>query len=202
MFRLRETDNRINRTKQKVQPKEPEPCNGNHQIENDNKVIAPLSMKELRQKGLTKYDAELLIEQGCKFSDINDFDRKDRISTTTLQTGSNGREKKKSDKKTTVINGTVTAKNTASSRASRLLRRHARQANQELMECANQNLSRSNLLDDLQSNASSTSASFSDHDLVFDATQQLRKFNDCLEGGKVEGKAIEKLFSKILYCKY
>lgn len=78
-YRLRETDNRINRTKNKQQPQKSqlldkmnsEACNG-HSETNNEKVIAPLSMKELRQKGLTKYDAELLIAQGCKFSDIED----------------------------------------------------------------------------------------------------------------------------------
>ncbi|XP_026668941.1 uncharacterized protein LOC108624513 isoform X2 [Ceratina calcarata] len=77
-YRLRETDNRINRTKHRQQP-----LNRNKQQADTalterngllvgNTAVAPqsLSMKELRRKGLTKYDAELLIAQGCRFSDI------------------------------------------------------------------------------------------------------------------------------------
>ncbi|XP_053975266.1 histone-lysine N-methyltransferase Suv4-20 [Hylaeus volcanicus] len=76
-YRLRETDNRINRTKHRQQPI----CRNKQQTDTalternavlSNAAIAPqsLSMKELRRKGLTKYDAELLIAQGCRFSDI------------------------------------------------------------------------------------------------------------------------------------
>ncbi|XP_011880294.1 PREDICTED: histone-lysine N-methyltransferase Suv4-20 [Vollenhovia emeryi] len=78
-YRLRETDNRINRTKHRQQP-----LNRNKQqvdtalternaVLVGNTAVAPqsLSIKELRRKGLTKYDAELLIAQGCRFSDIN-----------------------------------------------------------------------------------------------------------------------------------
>lgn len=184
-YRLRETDNRINRTKQKVQSKITlEQYNDLPQdVMASNKIIAPLSMKELRQKGLTKYDAELLIQQGCKFSDITDFPKKERSLSSV---NSQEQEKKKPYKKCTIngLNASINNNNSALSRASRLERRHARQANQELMRSANQSLSRSNLLDDLQSNASSTSASFSDHDPVCDATQQNKKFNDCHESGK------------------
>ncbi|XP_034825055.1 histone-lysine N-methyltransferase Suv4-20 isoform X1 [Maniola hyperantus] len=68
-YRFRETDNRINRTKAKKTQK---PINGknpektrisNRQVSNN--IVSPLSMKEMKQKGLTKYDAELLIAQGC-----------------------------------------------------------------------------------------------------------------------------------------
>lgn len=54
-YRLRETDNRLNRTKRKI-------LSGKRLL--NGPVVTPLSMKELRSKGLTKYDAELLIAQG------------------------------------------------------------------------------------------------------------------------------------------
>ncbi|KAL4703412.1 hypothetical protein ACJJTC_011201 [Scirpophaga incertulas] len=67
-YRFRETDNRINRTKAK-QSKTTE--NGKTSVKQripnrqNSNIVSPLSMKEMRQKGLTKYDAELLIAQGC-----------------------------------------------------------------------------------------------------------------------------------------
>ncbi|XP_013134683.1 PREDICTED: histone-lysine N-methyltransferase SUV420H1 [Papilio polytes] len=76
-YRFRETDNRINRTKAKLTQK---PENGkppekarisNRQVSN---IVSPLSMKEMKQKGLTKYDAELLIAQGC-IADVVDGSR-------------------------------------------------------------------------------------------------------------------------------
>ncbi|XP_020280876.1 histone-lysine N-methyltransferase KMT5B isoform X2 [Pseudomyrmex gracilis] len=78
-YRLRETDNRINRTKHRQQPVSRNKQQADTALTERNAVlvgnaaVAPqsLSMKELRRKGLTKYDAELLIAQGCRFSDIN-----------------------------------------------------------------------------------------------------------------------------------
>ncbi|XP_050450312.1 histone-lysine N-methyltransferase KMT5B [Cataglyphis hispanica] len=78
-YRLRETDNRINRTKHRQQPLNRNKQQADTALTERNAVlvgnaaVAPhsLSMKELRRKGLTKYDAELLIAQGCRFSDIN-----------------------------------------------------------------------------------------------------------------------------------
>ncbi|XP_034196501.1 histone methyltransferase 4-20 isoform X2 [Osmia lignaria lignaria] len=77
-YRLRETDNRINRTKHRQQPPNRNKQQADTALTEKNAVlvgnaaVAPqsLSMKELRRKGLTKYDAELLIAQGCRFSDI------------------------------------------------------------------------------------------------------------------------------------
>lgn len=77
-YRLRETDNRINRTKHRQQPLNRNKQQADTALTEKNAVlvgnaaVAPqsLSMKELRRKGLTKYDAELLIAQGCRFSDI------------------------------------------------------------------------------------------------------------------------------------
>lgn len=233
-YRLRETDNRINRTKQKLQVgKTPlEGCTivGVQQEEDSGKIVAPLSIKELRQKGMTRYDAEMLIAQGCKFSDIGDFPRRNHRNSSSSSSGMGGapneppvrlsdkhgkqHQQKNNNSGGGVIvhgvnmnnnnnstngscsnndtsvgvnnssNSNNSSSNSMSTRASRLQRRQARQANQELMQIANQSISRSNLLDDMQSNASSTSASYSDHDPVCDATQQNRNFNDCHESGK------------------
>lgn len=80
-YRLRETDNRLNRTKHRQQKASSSgelvsSADKTSPTQNENSkptnIIAPLSMKELKQKGLTKYDAELLIAQGCKFSDIDE----------------------------------------------------------------------------------------------------------------------------------
>lgn len=164
-YKLRETDNRINRTKQKAQTKGGyEQYHQRHTQEN-NKIIAPLSIKELRQKGLTKYDAEMLIAQGCKFSDIGEFQQK--------PDSPNKKQNESSDNNT----------NETSTRASRLQRRNARQANQEVMQTASQNhdVSRSNLLDDLQSNASSCASNgYSDQDVSCDGG---KGFNESYESG-------------------
>lgn len=184
-YRLRETDNRINRTKQKIVITGAGTKTENEQFNNEqDKIIAPLSMKELRDKGLTKYDAEMLIAQGCKFSDIGQFTRKHRLSGGGSSVEGSG---KNCDEKKSVINNVVEESSVnkgVSSRTSRLQRRQARQANQELMQAATHNVSRSNLLDDLQSNASSCMSTFSDQDPVFDATLQNKKFNDKHESGK------------------
>lgn len=185
-YKLRETDNRLNRTKPKVvrsnHKEVPPPCNDRL---HDNEIISPLSMKELRQKGLTKYDAEMLIAQGCKFSDIGEFQSLKRNSRSS--SGSNNSENHKScTEKRSVINGeTKISSMTVSSRTARLQRRQAQRANQELMQAATHNISRSNLLDDLQSNASSCPSTFSDNDPVCDATQQNKMFNDSHESGKL-----------------
>ncbi|CAH0385402.1 unnamed protein product [Bemisia tabaci] len=96
-YQLRETNHRINRSKHQAnQPtgkdtekesggdieSQPQSSSvGNARVKPGSNghvdVITPLSMRELRQKGLTKYDAELLIAHGCKFSDIdNEENRK------------------------------------------------------------------------------------------------------------------------------
>lgn len=61
-YRLRETDNRLSRSKHRQVQKRDE----------NETAKARLSVTELRQKGLTKYDAEMLLEQGCTFTDFED----------------------------------------------------------------------------------------------------------------------------------
>lgn len=67
-YRFRETDNRINRTKAKQNKKTENERNSEKtriSSRHNPNIVSPLSMKEMKQKGLTKYDAELLIAQGC-----------------------------------------------------------------------------------------------------------------------------------------
>lgn len=65
-YTFRETDNRINRTKAKKTQKTVNSKNTvKSRISNRQNIVSPLSIKEMKQKGLTKYDAELLIAQGC-----------------------------------------------------------------------------------------------------------------------------------------
>lgn len=72
-YTFRETDNRINRTKAKQIKKTVSKNTEKARIssrQNPN-IVSLLSMKEMKQKGLTKYDAELLIAQGC-IADVMD----------------------------------------------------------------------------------------------------------------------------------
>lgn len=87
-YRLRETDNRINRTKIHRQNNHISPPPPKAEVPQENKqpngIVTPLSIKELRQKGLTKYDAEMLIAQGCQFSDIGEAAKKPSDGKATL----------------------------------------------------------------------------------------------------------------------
>lgn len=61
-YRLRETDNRINRIKTKSGATRN--TMDREELRDDNtKVMTPLTMKQLRDKGMTKYDAEMIIAQ-------------------------------------------------------------------------------------------------------------------------------------------
>lgn len=95
-YRLRETDNRINRLKNhstlnnfnKNSNKNESSKENSENLSNNkvNGIVTPLTIRELKQKGLTKYDAEMLIAQGCKFSDIDQSRRKSvegRIGTAS-----------------------------------------------------------------------------------------------------------------------
>lgn len=82
-YRLRETDNRINRIKNKNKN------NVGTSIRADNdKMVTPLTLKELRQKGLTKYDAEMIIAQQSPnvFSKFDPSDPATAATTTTITT--------------------------------------------------------------------------------------------------------------------
>lgn len=147
-YRFRETDNRINRTKAKQTQKT---TNGKTHDKtqlanrpNPNTIISPLSMKEMKQKGLTKYDAELLIAQGC-IADVVDGPGKEGQGSRESSTSSRGeRLRRRTDSSRTsnsVVGSSANGKrrapssrccSTTSSRSSRdshsgiLLRSHKR----------------------------------------------------------------------------
>lgn len=244
-YRLRETDNRINRTKQKTNNTTGSgnvsstvsskaqlgvgssnnhshsdctsvtPTNAVSQVSqvpqpDQQAVVAPLSMKELRQKGLTKYDAEMLIAQGCKFSDITSTNstitgrllRENGVSNKQLMSRSEALiSTTTTDLPEMYMNGDVT-----SSRSERIQRRITRQSTQQQQQqqlqlqqsltiMSNNNLSSSrlNLLDDMRSNASSTSSNGgfgSDNDVVSEGNPRTTEFNDSHESGKGIGADI------------
>lgn len=155
-YRLRETDNRLNRTKQKIQGKFEIGCTASPE-----KAVAPFSLKELRQKGLTKYDAELILAQGCKFSDIKDF----KSTFDTVNENNNHYDAEAVEK--SVINCKDSSTSPANSRIARMRTRHTRSAQEVAVESnvKKDNLV-TNLLDDLRSNTSSCTGSVtSDQDL-------------------------------------
>lgn len=111
-YRLRETENRINRTKHQHEDSNDKPASDTESVPLRNRsnntntispssnkpsttstaaptlpsvVVAPLSLKELRQKGLTKYDAEMLMQQGCRFSDIGSLEHLEHVTRRQSQ---------------------------------------------------------------------------------------------------------------------
>lgn len=98
-YKLRETDNRINRIKTKN--------NINNLAKNgmssvgmsEDDIVAPLTLKELRQKGMTKYDAEMIMAQ----QHPNIYERMSPVSSH------------KSDKTTTLVSNSSNICNNSSS---------------------------------------------------------------------------------------
>ncbi|XP_026275760.1 histone-lysine N-methyltransferase KMT5B [Frankliniella occidentalis] len=110
-YRLRETENRINRTKHQHEESHEKTATESESVPLRNRsnntnistatskssptsttgspvssaAVAPLSLKELRQKGLTKYDAEMLMQQGCRFSDIGALEQLEHVTRRQSQ---------------------------------------------------------------------------------------------------------------------
>lgn len=144
-YRFRETDNRINRTKAKQVQKSSNVKNSDKtriSSRQNSSIVSPLSMKEMKQKGLTKYDAELLIAQGC-IADVLDgtTDKEDKGSRESSTSSRGERLRKRTDSNKTIngVHGTGKRRappsrccSTASSRSSRdshsgiVLRSHKR----------------------------------------------------------------------------
>lgn len=94
-YRLRETDNRINRIKNKnknaIQNSGRMGVGTGNRAENE-KLMTPLTLKELRQKGLTKYDAEMIIAQQNpnvfnKYPQLTDVDPTKTVDSNNKKNG-------------------------------------------------------------------------------------------------------------------
>ncbi|CAH0717243.1 unnamed protein product, partial [Brenthis ino] len=107
-YRFRETDNRINRTKAKQTQKTISSKNqektriSNRQVSN---IVSPLSMKEMKQKGLTKYDAELLIAQGCIADVVDGVSSKEAQGSRESSASSRGERLRRRTDSSRVLNG-------------------------------------------------------------------------------------------------
>ncbi|XP_053599998.1 histone-lysine N-methyltransferase KMT5B [Plodia interpunctella] len=114
-YRFRETDNRINRTKakqtQKINDKIPDkPRMTSRQ---NSSIVSPLSMKEMKEKGLTKYDAELLIAQGCIADIVDGSINKQPQGSRESSASSRGERLRRRTDSSRITNGVVpTSKNT------------------------------------------------------------------------------------------
>lgn len=119
---MRETDNRLNRMKNRQKtPTKPETLSVPSECSSDSssrcsssageKVTGtPLSVRELRQRGLTKYDAELLLAQGCiaaKHLNYRHRDRESRLQARNLKKAGCGKRELEGDggEKEHMLNG-------------------------------------------------------------------------------------------------
>ncbi|CAG4940535.1 unnamed protein product [Colias eurytheme] len=120
-YRFRETDNRINRTKAKLIQKSvnnknnEKPRINSRQVSN---IVSPLSMKEMKQKGLTKYDAELLIAQGCIADVVDGSEQKDTQGSRESSVSSRSERLRRRRDSGRAINGTTAHTATSQSQTS------------------------------------------------------------------------------------
>lgn len=117
-YRFRETDNRINRTKAKQSQKSS--CKNSEKTRISNRqvsnIVSPLSMKEMKQKGLTKYDAELLIAQGCIADVVDGAVSKGTQGSRESSASSRGERLRRRTDSGRAINGTSTSTSNNQSR--------------------------------------------------------------------------------------
>lgn len=111
-YRFRETDNRINRTKAKQSQKVvngKNPDKSRISSRHTSNIVSPLSMKEMKQKGLTKYDAELLIAQGCIADVMDGSDHRETQGSRESSASSRGERLRRRTDSCRVANGTAAA---------------------------------------------------------------------------------------------